>query len=131
MNIYIDNMWDWNILKGCFTSKLSGESNISPTDIDGIVERKGHFLVLEGKSINGNLTRGQERTLNELIKLKKFTTIVFWGYPKENKIEKMKVFFESNHMYELSTWKEKETKKATHNDLRKVVNFWYNYVDII
>ena len=50
-----------------------------PTDIDGMVEKNGHFLFLEGKSWRASLTGGQEIALRALSRQPKTTVIVFYG----------------------------------------------------
>lgn len=50
---YKEKLPDWGILDGCFPR------GIRPSDVDGIVEINGHFLMLEWKPLNGFLTRGQ------------------------------------------------------------------------
>jgi hypothetical protein len=45
MSQYDRGIWDWSILDGCF-----GDTKISPTDIDGCIERKGRKLFLETKT---------------------------------------------------------------------------------
>lgn len=71
---YRDAAWDWGIFKGCF-----GETRISPTDLDGIVERKGHFLILEAKGPSVPIPQGQMITFNRLCATGLFTIIVMWG----------------------------------------------------
>jgi hypothetical protein len=72
------SLWDWGILKGCFGDK------ISPTDVDGLVERKGYFLLLEAKKVGTPLKYAQEllhRRLREIQPPNRFTTVVIWGHP--------------------------------------------------
>ena len=59
---FMASLWDWGILKGCF-----GDSKIEPTDMDGLVERKGHFLVLEAKQPGVKIKQGQWWTFNALV----------------------------------------------------------------
>ena len=75
MKNYTNSVWQWcEVLKGCF-----GNTTIEPSDIDGIVERNGYFLVIEAKGKNARLSRGQEIMLRRLAKIDKFTVIVVWG----------------------------------------------------
>jgi len=71
---YKENLWDWNCLDGCF-----GQRGIRPTDIDGMVERNGYFLVIETKSPGVELKTGQYLTLRRLANTGYFTVIVVWG----------------------------------------------------
>ncbi len=82
---FVDALWDWGILEGCF-----GTTGIAPTDVDGLVERNGHFLLLEAKGPGVPLKRGQSRTLEALIATGCFTVLVVWGTP--GKPERVQIF---------------------------------------
>lgn len=71
---YADAAWDWEILDGCF-----GYSRTRPSDLDGIVERNGRFLVLEAKPAGKAISAGQMQLLRRLAALPEFTVILFWG----------------------------------------------------
>lgn len=47
-------------------------------DIDGIIERRGKFLVIESKSPAETIDKGQMITLEALSRLPSFTVIVAW-----------------------------------------------------
>ena len=76
---YMETIWDWSPYNECF-----GDSGIRISDLDGIVERNGHFLFLDGKRINGrgerNYSRGQYKLYRQLA-LFGCTVIVFHGEP--------------------------------------------------
>lgn len=74
---YAKKLWDWTPLNKCF------ERNIRVTDVDGFVEVNYHFLYLEGKSRNANLSGGQKIALERLAKLPQFTVVVFRGDPPD------------------------------------------------
>ncbi len=110
LTTFTNNLWDWKILDGCF-----GNTRIRPTDIDGLVERKGKFLLIEAKSINKGIDSGQAILFDNLIKTKVFTVIIVWGNPNDPK--------------KLLKW----GKTVINTDLdgfRKVVEKWYKDVDI-
>lgn len=69
-----EQLWDWCILDGCF-----GEGRIRPSDLDGIVERKDHFLIIEAKPFGRPLETGQRITLEALSRRDRFKVIVVWG----------------------------------------------------
>jgi hypothetical protein len=75
-DVYMNNLWDWGFLSDCF-----GGTRISPTDLDGVVERKGHFLYLEAKSPGKDVPKGQQIMFNRLIADKRATVLVIWGEP--------------------------------------------------
>lgn len=74
-NKYRDAAWDWGILNGCF-----GDGRIRPSDIDGVVEKGGHFLFIEAKPPGKPLGKGQELLFEALASLSpKVTVLVLWG----------------------------------------------------
>ncbi len=81
---FLDGIWDWAILDGCF-----GETRIKPTDIDGLVERNGHFLMLECKSPGVPVKQGQAMMLNRAVTTGFFTAMIVWG--EQNKPEKLHI----------------------------------------
>lgn len=81
---YLDGVWDWAILDGCF-----GDTKISPTDLDGWLERNGHFLILEAKSPGVIVKKGQEIMFKRAVETGFFTVMVVWG--PQNKPEKLQV----------------------------------------
>lgn len=82
---YMEGIWDWAILNGCF-----GDTRIEPTDIDGLVERNGKFLVLETKSPGVTIPKGQEIMFKSFVRVSGAVVIVIWG--QKNNPEKIKVF---------------------------------------
>lgn len=82
---YMAGVWDWAILDGCF-----GETKIKPTDIDGFVERRGNFLVLETKQPEAGVPEGQELTFKALVKRAGAVVIVIFG--QQNKPERLRVY---------------------------------------
>lgn len=49
------------------------------TDLDGMVERRGKFLVVEWKAPGQSVKNAQERALNALNRLDQFTVLVVHG----------------------------------------------------
>lgn len=82
---YMAGIWDWAILDGCF-----GDTKIKPTDIDGFVERRGNFLILETKQPSAGIPEGQELTFKALVKRAGAVVIVIFG--EQNKPERLKVY---------------------------------------
>lgn len=75
-DVYMGNLWDWGFLDDCF-----GGTRIRVTDLDGVVERKGHFLYLEAKSPGKDVPKGQQIMFNHLIAEKNKAVLVIWGKP--------------------------------------------------
>lgn len=75
---YVRGLWDWTFLNPCFAP-----TKIKVADVDGIVERGGHFLWLEAKpeKYNGQheVTAGQRITHEALARNGAFTVITVWG----------------------------------------------------
>jgi hypothetical protein len=72
---------------GCFPGR------ISMSDVDGIVEIGGHFLLLEWKSAGGAVTGGQRIMFEQLTALStKITVVVVSGEPREPTVEAVQVF---------------------------------------
>ena len=109
---YKANLWDWAILDGCF-----GVSKISPTDIDGFVERNGRFLVIETKAPTAEVEQGQEIVFRELVKTGKFTVFVVWGKPGQP--ERMRI---------ISIWAD-QAIDADLDKLREKTKMWYKYAN--
>lgn len=104
-DLFMHNLWDWAILDGCF-----GTTRIRPTDIDGLVERNGKFLLLEAKSPGVEVRMGQKITFDHLIKTGVFTVIIIWG--------------EVNRPQEILVWG-KDRVSADIVLLREEVTKWY------
>jgi len=79
-----DGVFDWSWTKGCF-----GNGNITPMDFDGVVERKGNFIIFETKNIDTPIPDGQLYTLESAFKLNCFTIMFIEG---KGKPEKAKVW---------------------------------------
>lgn len=110
---YLDNIWDWAILDGCF-----GDTKIMPTDIDGFVERNGHFLLIETKSPGVGVKEGQGRTFQGLVNSGLFTCMVVWG--RKDKPEKVKVMAPNT---------DKMFDPCDLAGFRKLIAHWYKTAD--
>lgn len=73
---YLNSLWDWGRYNHCF-----GQTGIRITDIDGAVERNGHFLILETKRVGEKIPAGQIRLFNALCDNPRFEVLVIWGEP--------------------------------------------------
>lgn len=81
---FLDGIWDWAILDGCF-----GDTRIKPTDIDGMTERNGHFLMLECKAPGVPVKQGQAILIRRLVETGFFTVMIVWG--QQNQPEKLRI----------------------------------------
>lgn len=68
-----DGRWDflWGVLP----------HGINPTDIDLVYERRGHFLVLEGKHEGAGFSTGQRRFYDAVHEPPRIIVVHFYGTP--------------------------------------------------
>ena len=110
---YFASLWDWGILDGCF-----GETKIRPTDLDGLVERNGQFLVIETKLPGVKIGEGQLLTFEAMVKDPRFWIMFIWGRPGMPE--------------EIEVWHGASRKKYVPADLDKlrlVVGGWFDHVN--
>lgn len=110
---FVNNIWNWDCLSGCF-----GSEKQKPTDVDGLIERRGNFLLLEAKAPGVELSTGQKILLDHLAKLDAFTILLIWGRPGQP--EKLKLVYRG---------KEYDYPKADLDLLRKITKRWYAMAD--
>ena len=80
LDSYVEKLWDWGIFDGCF-----GTTRIGVSDLDGIVERKGKFLVIEAKSPGAKVPLGQMRMFRAMADTEVITVLGLWGDPSAPK----------------------------------------------
>ena len=69
-----DGVFDWSWTKDCF-----GGKRITPMDFDGVVERKGNFILFETKNLGVPIPDGQMYTLHAAHRLGCFTIFLIHG----------------------------------------------------
>lgn len=104
-----DNRWDF--LAGVLPH------GINPTDLDLVYERRGRFLVLEGKRVGATMRTGQRRFYDALAAIPQFAVFYFEGYPPDD----VRAF---------ARWG-RELHPATTDDLRTLVSRWFEWVEHI
>jgi|SRR3990172_10311647 len=104
--IYMDKLWDWGFLDRCFEP-----TRIRLTDVDGIVERRGHFLLIEAKSPGKDVPTGQQIMFNHLSAIPNWTILVIWGEAPDQPISCM-------------IWG-KEKQIASQDTIRQIVSRWF------
>ena len=107
---FVDSIWDWGILKGCF-----GDSKIEPTDVDGLVERCGNFLIFETKLPWAKIPLGQKILFDAYVAVGNTTVLIVWGHP--GKPEHYQI------------WKRTEKLESNLECLRKYVSKWYEFAN--
>jgi hypothetical protein len=114
-----DGVFDWSWTDGCLGSK-----NITPMDFDGVVERKGNFLLFETKGINVPIPRGQMYTFESAYNLGCFTIMFIEG---KGSPEKIKAWCQPGFYRGV-----KAKKHSIVTDLENAKSFvkaWYSYAD--
>jgi len=109
--IGFDGIFNWEWTQGCFSGK------ITPMDFDGVVERKGHYLIFETKDPGTNIPHGQEITLNMLRTAKTFTIMKIWG---KEVPEKMDVIYPDGQQV---------NNISTIEEMKGYVSRWYNWAN--
>jgi len=103
---YMACLWDWGFLDDCF-----GGTRIRVTDVDGLVERRGHFLLIEAKSSGAPIPKGQAILFDALVKNPKWHVLVVWGA--------------TNKPDAAQFWGRKKFD-ADEEKMKEVVRRWYN-----
>ena len=106
------NAIDFTLFNDCLPARLGF------TDIDGIMERRGSFLVLEKKFDASRPGLGQLIMFRQLVKLEKFTVCIFGGTE-----------FDVQYMYLLTRAKEKYISEPSLDKLKKLIRDWLVYAE--
>lgn len=118
---FLDSYWDWTPYNSCFNG-----TNIRISDIDGIVERKGKFLLLETKKVNmsyEDIPTGQMIMFRELVKTGLFIIYIIFG--KVNQPERLVVL----SLDEKGEIKRKDLELNLLYDLKHHISYWFNYAN--
>jgi len=110
---YTESLWDWGFLDGCF------KRNIKVTDIDGLVEAGGRFLLLEAKSSNAPIPDGQRFAFEALVKTGLWTVLVMWGKPNEPE----------SYLLMDGRPGRPEIKSCDRTEIQFIVSTWFEIVD--
>lgn len=110
---FVSSLWDWGMLDDCFPG-----TKIKVTDIDGAVERRGKFLILETKKKGVPVPVAQQIMFERFQETGLFTVVVVWG--DKNQAEEMQVYYPQYKT---------EKKAATNEDLKNVVKWWFDYAN--
>lgn len=113
-----DGVFDWSWTQGCFVT-----GNIKPMDFDGVVERKGNFLIFETKGIGVPIPTGQMFTYESAYRLGVFTIVFIEGKARP---EKAKVWCQQGFKCSVKMLEHKETDAAR---MKSFVSDWYKFAD--
>ena len=113
-----DGVFDWEWTQGCF-----GSGRITPMDFDGVVERKGNFIVFETKAPGVPIPDGQLFTLKRAHQLGVFTIMLIHGktVPEASQVWCPPDFKNGKVMDDF--------REITVTRAREFVSEWYQYAD--
>jgi hypothetical protein len=113
-NIYNNSHWEFSNFDECFEP-----SKIKLSDIDGIVERRGHFIVLETKKPSvKSLPVGQFRMYNAMNAIGCFTILIVWG--NVNSPIRYEIWDENRN---------KTNKECDMKELCSIIRKWFVFSD--
>lgn len=111
---YVGSLPDWAILEGCF-----GSGQIRPTDVDGMVERRGCVLFLEHKGQNASVKTGQ-RIAFEALARSGHAVIAFWTNDETGDVIRLRKWWGDTTT---------DVDPASLDDLRAACSRWYAHAD--
>jgi len=114
-----DGLFDWSWTDGCF-----GGGKITPMDFDGVIERKGNFLLFETKGVGVPIPKGQMYTFKSAYDLGCFTVFFIEG---KEKPESVKLWCQEGFKDGLVMDSHKPVTDI--NRLKDIVSDWYKYAD--
>jgi hypothetical protein len=100
-----NSWWDWSPYNECFKP-----TKIKISDLDGIVERRGHVLVIETKLPNATVDGGQSILFDQLVKIENWHVLIIWG--------------ETNHPIQYQLWGWCEKRPATQQIIKNILHRW-------
>ncbi len=122
---------DYDMFQNCF-----GTTNIMPTDIDGVVERHGNFLIMEFKPEGKPLSKGQHILYYQLSLLNKFTVIILYHETREDFHDSIKVtgmeqypICRHDRYDTYGNYISNKLKKVNNEDVINFVTNWFNNVE--
>lgn len=107
-----DGVFDWSWTQGCF-----GKGRITPMDFDGVVERKGNFILFETKNLGVPIPDGQIYTLQAAHRLGCFTIFLIHGKTAPEMAQVWYPGTEKRHVFEGV------------DAIRERVAAWYEYAE--
>lgn len=107
---YHDSWWDWTPYNQCFDG-----TKIRITDVDGLVERKGHFLLIETKRPGVDIPSGQRILFDRLKEQPRWNILVIWG--------------ETNCPQTYQLWGYSTIYRGNQSDIIQVLRRWFRHAN--
>jgi hypothetical protein len=132
---FLQSLPDWTEFNECFAP-----SKIKISDLDGIVERNGHFLVLDMKNPRSTLGQGQ-RILYQALARKGFMVLIVYAEPAyaipnerlRSGSEAMLADLGPMHVCKVqritAAREVPDPIPATTDDLKRLIREWYLWAD--
>lgn len=111
-----DGVFEWDFLLPAWAPTI-----IEPMDLDGVVERRGYFLVFETKEDGAPIKDGQRITLEAFVKTGKVTVFVLWGKTAET-IRRFDVWW-----LDKNGTVRKESHIGDADDVTKLATRWFQW----
>lgn len=70
---FTNSLWAWGVLNECF------EHGCQVSDLDGEVERRGEFLIIEAKGPDVSISKGLAKKLNRYLEIGHHTPLIIYG----------------------------------------------------
>lgn len=110
---FVDSVWDWGFLDDAFAP-----TKIKVTDGDGIVERRGHFLLFETKKKGVEIPDGQQYLFDAWVAAGNHAMII-WGRQSEKR-------FNIKWLYQRG---ELMLMDKTLDDIKSIVRKWFQWAN--
>ena len=112
---FMEGVWNWDFIS------LPGK--LKPSDIDGLIERNGKFLVIETKHPNSKqIPKGQFITLKRLHDTGLFTIVIAYG--ENSNPTEMDIWYAKDPLF--GTWGQCTGRKPCNKeDVQRLVDWWF------
>jgi hypothetical protein len=115
---YLAGVWEWTALDRCFSD------NIRVSDLDGIVERAGYFLVIEGKKPGQDVPTGQMRMFEAMRQTGLFTIAIVWGEAGINRMPQVQDMRTATR----HSWADRQA--SSNEGFSNFVRRWFQWADV-
>ena len=114
------NAYATHIDYGAFKGLIPDNPNFCPSNIDGIAERNGKFLVMEWKRPNEKVSEGQRKLLQAFAKKPDFTVLIIEGNTDDGLVV--------NDFWQLHAFRHSQVGHGP-EELKAFYVMWYEYAN--
>lgn len=107
---YAESWWDWTPYNTCFEG-----THIRITDVDGLVERNGQFLLIETKRPGIPVPMGQRILFDRITKQPNWHVLIIWG--------------ETDCPQKYMLWGYKPIVETDQNGVKSLIARWFKYAN--